>query len=122
MAFGESINQFYSAITKDLSFYEYIPLLIAVTLVLVVLIIFGTSFLSLLLFNYELNFFHLIKISKSQQNVQPHINEADKKKIKLTEPKNTDIRRSERIKNGSLKFTPWVKFKYYKYYVVKIAY
>ena len=68
VAFGESINQFYSAISKDLSFYEYIPLLTAVTIVLVTLIIFSSGFLSLLLFNYELNFFHLISFRKTPQH------------------------------------------------------
>jgi hypothetical protein len=87
MAFGESINQFYSAITRDLSFYEYIPLLIAVTLVLVVLIIFGTSFLSLLLFNYELNFFHLIKFRKTYD--QPQIDASQREKINMLEQKQT---------------------------------
>ena len=72
VAFGESINQFYSAISKDLSFYEYIPLLTAVTIVLVTLIIFSSGFLSLLLFGYELNFFHLISFRKTpQHNIAP---------------------------------------------------
>jgi hypothetical protein len=65
VAIGESINQFYSAITKDLSFYQYIPLLIGVTIISVVLIVFGSAFFSLLLFNYELNFFHLVKFRKT---------------------------------------------------------
>ena len=47
MSFGDSINQFYSSVTKDLSFYEYIPLMIAVTIVTVTLIILTAGFIGL---------------------------------------------------------------------------
>ena len=65
MLFGESINLFYSSLTKDLSWYQSIPLLVGVTSVLVPCLIFMMSFLSMLLFGYEFNFFHLISFKKS---------------------------------------------------------
>lgn len=91
VGFGESINQFYSAITKDLGFWQYIPLLIGVTVVMVVLIIFGTAFLSLLLFNYELNFFHLIKFRKSSEVVAQESLQENEKMKKMLEQKKTEM-------------------------------
>ena len=99
MAFGESINQFYSAITKDLSFYEYIPLLAIVSLILVYVITYVTSILSLLLFNYELNFFYLIKFRKPPQNYQFQINGLRKENLNMLEQKGKKLRRSARIQN-----------------------
>jgi hypothetical protein len=65
VSFGEFINNFYSALTKDLSFYQYIPLITLVTAVLVPVTVFILSLLSLIMFNYEFNFFHLISFRKN---------------------------------------------------------
>ena len=66
ISFSDSINQFYSSVTKGLCLYEYIPLMIAVTIVTVTLIILTAGFLGLLFFNYELNILYLIKFKKSK--------------------------------------------------------
>ena len=56
---GEYINISYSSLIKDLSFYEYIPLLCAATIVLVSLIM----FLVLLFFGFEVSFlFNLVTL------------------------------------------------------------
>ena len=67
MAFGEFINLFYSTLVKDLSFFQYIPLIIGVTVIGVPSLLYVISLLSLVLFGYEFNFFHLISFRKSQQ-------------------------------------------------------
>ncbi len=64
ITFGEFINEFFSALTKDLSFYQYVPLITLVTVILVPVTIYFMSLLSLILFNYEFNFFHLISFKK----------------------------------------------------------
>ncbi len=74
MLFGESINLFYSSLTKDLSFYQSIPLMFVVTSVLIPLLIFMMSLLSLLLFGYEFNFFHLISFKKSYKPATEELN------------------------------------------------
>ena len=71
ITFGEFINEFYSALTKDLSFYQYMPLIALVTVVLVPFSLYFLSLISLLLFNYEFNFFHLISFRKNVQQQQP---------------------------------------------------
>lgn len=63
--FGESINLFYSSLTKNLSFYQYMPLMAGVTVVIVPIAIYMMSLLSLVIFGYEFNFFHLISFKKS---------------------------------------------------------
>jgi hypothetical protein len=68
MSFGEFINEFYSALTKDLSFYQYMPLITLVTIIIVPVSVFFMSLLSMLLFNYEFNFFHLISFKKSNNS------------------------------------------------------
>ena len=69
MQFGESINLFYSSLAKDLSFYQSIPLMLIVTLIMVPLFIFMMSFLSLILFGYEFNFFHIISFKKVSKKI-----------------------------------------------------
>lgn len=71
VTFGELINEFYSSLTKDLSFYQYVPLMILVTVVLVPFSLYFLSLISLLLFNYEFNFFHLISFKKSHAPPPP---------------------------------------------------
>ena len=65
MAFGEFINNFYSALTKDLSMYQYMPLIALVTIIGVPSILYMLSIFSMLVFGYEFNFFHLISFRKS---------------------------------------------------------
>jgi hypothetical protein len=66
VALGEFLNQFYSALTKDLSFYQYLPLMTLVTLIFVPLAVIFIAFLVLLVFGYEFNLFHLISFRKSK--------------------------------------------------------
>ncbi len=66
VSLGEFINIFYSSLTKDLSFYQYIPLVALVTSVLVPVAVFVLSLFSLIVFNYEFNFFHLITFRKNR--------------------------------------------------------
>lgn len=66
--FGESINLFYSSLTKNLSFYQYMPLMGVVTVVMIPLLVYMMSLLSLIIFGYEFNFFHLISLKKSSKN------------------------------------------------------
>lgn len=68
MLFGESINLFYSSLTKNLSFYQYMPLMTVVTIVAVPLLVYMMSLLSLVFFGYEFNFFHLISFKKGNGN------------------------------------------------------
>lgn len=68
--FGESINLFYSSLTKNLSFYQYMPLMTVVTIVIVPISIYMMSLLSLVLFGYEFNFFHLISFKKNNNSEQ----------------------------------------------------
>ena len=65
VAYGESINLFYSSVCKDVSFYECILLLVFVSSVLLAILFFSVGFVVLLIFNYELNFFHIISLRKS---------------------------------------------------------
>jgi len=81
VSFGEFINNFYSALTKDLSFYQYMPLIALVTAVLVPVTVFMLSLLSLIMFNYEFNFFHLISFRKNT-TVNDNKSEAIIKKLK----------------------------------------
>lgn len=67
---GESINLFYSSLTKNLSFYQYMPLMGVVTVILVPLLVYMMSLLSLILFGYEFNFFHLISLKKSDKGAE----------------------------------------------------
>jgi hypothetical protein len=67
MSFGEIINIFFSSLTKDLYFYQYIPLVALVTTVFVPVAIFIFSLLSLIVFNYEFSFFHFITFRKNRQ-------------------------------------------------------
>lgn len=55
---GEFINQFYGALTKDLSFWQYIPLITLVTIVLLPIGLIFILVMSLVLFGYEFNFFY----------------------------------------------------------------
>ena len=63
--FGESINLFYSSLTRGMYFYESLPLTLLVTIVLVFL----TTLLFLLMFGYEFSFlFNMFKLSKHPEN------------------------------------------------------
>jgi len=81
VSFGEIINIFFSSLTKDLYFYQYIPLVALVTTVFVPVAIFIFSLLSLIVFNYEFNFFHLITFRKNRQ-CKNNRDEAILKKLK----------------------------------------
>ena len=63
---GESINKFFRSLTKDLSYYQCIQLTIVTTSLLMPLLVYLMSFLSLLLFDYEFNFFHIISVKKNK--------------------------------------------------------
>jgi len=63
--FGESINLFYSSLTRGMYFYESLLLTLSVTIVLVFL----TTLLLLLMFGYEFSFlFNMFKLSKHPGN------------------------------------------------------
>ncbi|CAF0864434.1 unnamed protein product [Brachionus calyciflorus] len=68
--FGEFINHFFSALTKDLSFYQYLPLIGLVTTVFVPIAFVIICFLCLIFFGYDFNLFHLISFKKSQIKVE----------------------------------------------------
>ena len=61
-SFGELINMFFSSVMKNLSFYQFVPLLFC----FFVLFFFLFVFVSLLFFNYEMNFFRAITFRKSE--------------------------------------------------------
>jgi Ser-tRNA(Ala) deacylase AlaX len=63
---GEFINNFYSSLGKDMPIYQYVPLTLIVTTCAVPILLYIVSLLSLVLFGYEFNFFHLISFRKSQ--------------------------------------------------------
>ena len=75
---------FYVSLIKNLSFYEYIPLLLVVTLVVMSL----TSFLILLCFGYEFSLlFNLISLTKTSA-AQPQNSKSCGEFIPESEPDN----------------------------------
>lgn len=71
--FGKSINEFFSALTQDLSFYQYIPLITLVIALFLPIAVILICFLCLVLFGYDFNFFHLFSFKKSKNQVQPSL-------------------------------------------------
>ncbi|RNA03003.1 hypothetical protein BpHYR1_014584, partial [Brachionus plicatilis] len=70
--FGKSINEFFSALTQDLVFYQYVPLIAMVTILFVPIAVIFICFICLVLFGYEFNFFHLFSFKKTQHKVLPN--------------------------------------------------
>jgi hypothetical protein len=103
ITFGEFINDFFCALTKDLSFYQYMPLMTLVTVVLVPFSIYFMSLLSLLLFNYEFNFFHLISFKKGHQQQQQQAHPVTVK------PNPEAIEAAEKQKKEMLKLLSMIK-------------
>lgn len=91
--FGESINLFYSSLTKNLSFYQYVPLMAVVTIVMVPLLFYVISLFSLVFFGYEFNFFHLISFKKSshQPNAESLAQQSELLKILAVLKKENEI-------------------------------
>jgi hypothetical protein len=111
---GQFINNFYGALAKDLSFYQSIPLLAVFTIIFVPFSMFLFSLLSLLLFNYEFNFFHLVSFKKShkatndnekikEESVKEILNVLKREMISISKIDNDKFIETLPIKSGTSK-------------------
>jgi hypothetical protein len=93
------LNQFYSSLTKNLSWYQSITLMIFVSSLFVPITIYIFSFLSLLLFDYELYFFCFISLRNNKsQNLILKIDLLEKENKELRK-KNLFLLKKENIEN-----------------------